>query len=249
MIIDCANGQMMPFRRRNFESAAMVRELLTRVGRSRMWGQSLPPSNSLRAAQVTARRDVLMICERGTGDDADTELQQRSPAARFVDAVEAATHVVGVLTKGAGSPGSASLAQIEAAVAARKRLFFVFQPRDALSSPEGWSFEDNDADASVKAMLISNEAMNYRAKDASAHEHTAMVLELLRRMQPAAGGGLDETHEAGTPWSMWASSVPAATAAPAGPSSGGRSFARHQIVPVTCPQEWQQVPAGPVSRA
>ena len=62
-------------------------------------------------------------------------------------------------------------------------MFFVYQERTT-ACPGGWSFEDNEAADELQNLLRNNEAMEYRAQADSAGEHRAMVLEMLRRMQP-----------------------------------------------------------------
>ena len=190
--------KMIAFRRRDFEANAMVREVLSRAGESSVWGR-LPPSTARHDAQVSARRTVFVVCEPATGSGACSELlkslSRESPAIRIStiansgqqmdQLLEAASHVLILLTKGAGAPNSVSLRQLQAAAHSSKPLLFAYLDRTE-TCPSGWSFQDNNAAEEVKALLGSNEAMVYRAAD-SAYEHTSMVLEMLRRMKVDGG--------------------------------------------------------------
>ena len=256
---DMVEGQhaaeaIIPFRRRDFAANAMVREALSRAGQTRLWGQSLPPSAALTNAQTEASRNVFTICEQSTGAEVSAELRaslrRTSPVLRFVNTLEGATHVLIVLTRGAGSVGSATLVGLEAAVQLKKKLVFVYQTRTD-ACPGGWSFEDNDADAKLDDLLKNNEAMVYRAPAASTAEHRAMVLEMLRRMQPLVPTAAGERNVA--PMSLWGTGPPA-TQEPHKPKVAfGHtigSIKRHKVVPSdsTRPQEEKTPTGGPPSK-
>ena len=143
-------GKLIPFRRRGFESDAMLREILRRAGTGDMtttttapvrpcvWGLHLPPSAALTNANVDGRRVVFMVWDEATGGELKRELEStllhfsHEPALRVTgrpgevldDDVRAemgqATHVLVLLTKGVADEGSASLSQIRWAIEARE---------------------------------------------------------------------------------------------------------------------------------
>ena len=233
--------RMIAFRRRDFEANAMVHEVLSRAGESRLWGQSLPPSSARRDARVSALRVVFVVYEPASGSAIGSELQRslsrESPAIRISTTANAdqpmdqllagSSHVLVVLTRGAGAPGSVSLRQLQTAVRSQKPLLFTYQERTE-ACPSGWSFQDNDAADEVKVLLGSHEAMVYRAHADAAYEHTGMVLEMLRRMQPAAmarSARLANHAAHGEQSNMWETAAPAATVPRRLPAPGRRKVA------------------------
>ena len=69
---------MIAFRRRGFESDAMIAEVLRRAARSPgvVWGRHLPPSEALHAAKLEATRTVYVISEGKMGETVTSELVQ-----------------------------------------------------------------------------------------------------------------------------------------------------------------------------
>lgn len=273
-----ATNQMIPFRRRDFEATAMLREALSRAGAAGcIWGQSLLPSTSLRDAQVEAYRNVFVICEDRTGGAVSAELQtslrRMSPilsvrhslssagaplsSVGLQQELEESTHVVIVLTQGAGSPGSASLRQLQDTVRWRRPLLFVYQEQTD-DVPNGWSFERNDAHTDLRALLNNNEAVKYRARGDRAYEHDAMVLELLKRMHPSGRrrwdsairasqsgrhlaetvGDVQEVQPMRTMWGGVAAPKPRQPPPACGHSIG--SVKRNQVVPVSAVLEVEE---------
>ena len=142
----CAQGKLIPFRRRGFENDAMVREILRRAGtdstngigsvRPCVWGQHIPPSLALKEANAGGTRRVYVVWSEATGGALMRQLKQSlehfsTGAIRFggrpgemlgkkhTRAMAKATHVLVLLTKGVVDDGSASLSQIRHAIESR----------------------------------------------------------------------------------------------------------------------------------
>ena len=202
----CREGKMLPFRRREFEAAALTREVVRRASSdaSVSWGSVLPESRALGTAQVDAEYSVQLVYSnlpRATAiaKDLRASLEERTTALRWWEfklGGEAPTHVLLLLTRGVLEEGSASLAAITKAVELRIPLVPVYleeERRDGRilesEKSEAWDFSflhGGDADASdVIATIAAIEALKYRAKEGGSldYEHHALVLELLRRMR------------------------------------------------------------------
>jgi len=179
-------GTMLPFRRREFEVKALVRQILATAGAT--WGAQLPPSDVVDQAQLDATRRVRFLI----GADAQTtsesiaslgeSLKSLSPCLEIVSTVEEASHVVAILTGGILEE-EAYLAELSRAVEMEYDVLYMY------SSQDGWDFTDFYArpDSAVKAAIAAKEAQVFRARGLGAnggYEWVAMLLELLRRMRP-----------------------------------------------------------------
>ena len=94
-------GTMLPFRRREFEVNAVLKELLRRSGAP--WGLHLPSSDALLAGLAQHRR-VRILAEAAVQDslvaDLRWGLQALSPSMEDAPDVGSASHIIVLLTKG-----------------------------------------------------------------------------------------------------------------------------------------------------
>ena len=186
------------FRRRDYETDAMLRELCTRRG-LRLPAPHRPqlgqePSGTVlrRVGTARARIAVLVICsDSGSGDEmraalAPATLHALSTAAiTEATALDDADKVLVLLSAGVLAGGSASLQTLQRCLADDKkntqdRVVLVFMPENNLFESE----EKRSAPKHVKDALGSHEAIPFRPPNEngrSHHEYRAMVGELLLR--------------------------------------------------------------------
>ena len=185
----------IPYRRRDFEAAAMVRELLHRTSaapHALPWGKHLPPSLALGRARLGEPRSIAVVRNGSNAAAAEMAAALERTATAGGSAVmvapgpETADHVVVVLSSGVLAEGSESLATIQRIVAARPGTQYSF----VYSLEAGWEFGGDEfraAPPAVQDAINSHEAMVFRpASGATLYEHTAMVLEMLRSVRRVA---------------------------------------------------------------
>ena len=122
-----AEGTMLPFRRRDFEVNALVREIVRRAN-SQVWGLQMPRDAAVANAQ--AARTVHFI---GADDARALAIQEElkgtlialSPPLAWV-AGDAASHVLVLLTRSSLAAGSASATALERAVGAHRAAAIVY---------------------------------------------------------------------------------------------------------------------------
>ena len=176
------------YRRRDFEQAAMMRELCRRQGVAlpepplQLWAADRPPIRVGVLHSVATAQGILT--------DLNAELEAlQAPVLLMQDPcpniVAEADCVLLLLTAGVLKPPI--LQQLEAVITAdraahRDRIVAVF------SEEMGWHFgcdEHNSAPAQVKACIDDHEAIAFRPKDsegANCHEFPAMVRQLLVKL-------------------------------------------------------------------
>ena len=205
-------SEWLPFRRRDFEVDALARELIARAGAHGLsWGRSLPPSESERiAAALPDALRVHFVCGTGDGEAMRLEIQEQlervndritctgsaeEVAATCEQAVDAATHVVVILTDTSlpdGAPWleSGSLAEQQLVHALRSAESGGKQSREIITiydKPKGldstvFGLEGVASDA-IKNSLWGHEALVFRSKStAPAYERKSMINEIVRRM-------------------------------------------------------------------
>ena len=192
-IVDLINAHHLariPYRRRDFEADAMVREILRRIGNFAAaedetlphiikWGTVLPPSRAEMNAQLAAPRAVKVIADRNAHmvvDELTATLAALSQALAFADAVDTATHVLVLLT---ADSLVACYDELLLAVELARPTVFVYD--------ETWDFGAfyDSPETKVKATIASHEALVWRPSGKRRYEHRAMALELFRRMHPS----------------------------------------------------------------
>ena len=209
-----SSSTMMPFRRREFEANALVREIIRRASDSCSvaWGQHLPPSRAIAEAQCEATRHVFAV--NANNDRADEIMHDlhvtlsriaSETRFRFDDVDDTTTHVLVLLSSGLLDQGSASHASLERVETMKRRssqliVVYVYVDGDA---SDAWDFAalNLKAPTNVTKSIASNEALKYRSSRGGSastvgsalvpidYEHTALALELLKRMRVAKQGG------------------------------------------------------------
>ena len=205
-------SEWLPFRRRDFEVDALARELIARAGAyGLIWGRSLPPSEGERiAASLPDELQVHFVCAAGHGDAMRLEIQEQlervndritctgsagEVAATCEEAVDAATHVVVVVTDttlpdGAPWMRSGSLAEQQLVHALRpvadggkhsREIITIYDKPKGLDSTV-FSLDGVASDA-IKSALWGHEALVFRSKLAAPeYERKSMINEIVRRM-------------------------------------------------------------------
>ena len=213
-----AAGSMIPYRRREFEAHAMVREFVRRASTpslwgavmprrhesllpitSSLWGTVMPRARAEHDANLEADRKLRIIADTATTtvDALVTELSEvllsLSPTLTLESNIEGASHVLVVLSGCLLEQGSTVEAEFRQAV--HRKFPFVF----LYSSDCGWDFQRfySTPDSEAKVQIANHEALVFRPAR-QPHEQRAMALELLRRMRPAnpdlpVGGDPDVT--------------------------------------------------------
>lgn len=202
-------GKMLPYRRRNFESTAMVQELLRRCHIVEDLAEPHPTTSTAATAAAAAAavpvgvpegdtRHVLLVYGEAFGASvgasmctalvAQGQLVRTSTpdVAAAAAEVEGAKALVVVLTRGALSE-AAPLARVTEALSRGSRIVLVQQAHSAVHSPNGWEFygaEHTSAPPEVQEMLKSIEAVSFRAADGlMGYEADAMVDEVVARIE------------------------------------------------------------------
>ena len=97
---------MLPFRRRDFEVNALVRELVRRAGHSGgvEWGRSLPTQPAEMRAQLSLPRSIWITASIPPAGELKAQLSQSicdlSPSVRIASSLEQSSHVLFLLTEG-----------------------------------------------------------------------------------------------------------------------------------------------------
>lgn len=105
--------RMMPFRRRDFEATALVRELLLRAGHSPgiQWGRHLPAPKAELSAELSVPRRIWITASIPPAAELQFQLSRSlcalSPNIRIALSLKEATHVLFLLTDGIVSDKSA----------------------------------------------------------------------------------------------------------------------------------------------
>lgn len=181
---------MMPFRRRDFEANALVRELLRRAGHCPdvAWGRYLPASQAERDASLSLPRKIWISASIPPAEQLVTQLGRSltalSPRVHIAPSLEAASHVLFLLTEGVMSQSQHH--QPSATEQELLRVFALQRPTVfAYSTVHGWDFDQfyKCHESEAKTTIASHEALAIRPLDRLAYEHHAMLLELLRRMR------------------------------------------------------------------
>eukprot|EP00808_Paulinella_micropora_P011974 g61379.t1 len=188
------SGNFIPFRRRNFEVNAMVREIFAQAGQnSCAWGARLPPQAlpqpSDFKAQSTWPRVFVIRGEQGRAMASELcgALQDLYPGLVLHTSDEpdvpaelkSAERVVVLLTTGVLAERSSSMTHLRYAVQNAKPLFALY------SEEAGWEFggrESRNAAQWVMSVVGELEAMVFRPKAQREYESLAMCDELVRRM-------------------------------------------------------------------
>eukprot|EP00808_Paulinella_micropora_P013821 g41137.t1 len=183
------SGNFIPFRRRNFEVSAMVREIFAQAGQNGCaWGERLPPE-ALPQPPSTWPRVFVIRGERGRAMASELcgALKHRyqglalhtSDEPEVPAELKSAERVVVLLTGGVLAERSSSMTHLRYAVQNAKPLFALY------SEEAGWEFggrESRNAPQWVMSVVGELEAMVFRPKAQRAYESLAMCDELVRRM-------------------------------------------------------------------
>eukprot|EP00808_Paulinella_micropora_P006456 g79812.t1 len=183
---------MIPYRRREFEVKAMVREIFRQAGAAGcLWGARLPPRAPvqpplLRVFLIYGARGAALAAELQQGLEAaypSLQLQQsgRTDAA-LPAALQQAERVVVLLTGGLLEEKSA-LRHLRFAVLSGKPLYALYSQEDV------WEFGGKEFRRAVQwcgqEVVESLEAMVFRRKRPREYEFVAMCDELVARMMGA----------------------------------------------------------------
>eukprot|EP01052_Picozoa_sp_SAG31_P010691 SAG31_NODE_593_length_13721_cov_5.192175_2_plen_209_part_00 len=176
-------GAMLPFRRREFEVNALLRELLRRSGAP--WGNHLPTNGAVLCG-LSKQRRVRILGGRALQDslvaDLNWGLQLLSPSVECVLNLASATHIVCLLSHDTLSEATGCIAELNHAIRQGRQILYVY------SVAHGWDFGAFYAgpDNVVKADIARREAQVYRPRDPTkrcgGYEFEAMTMELLRKM-------------------------------------------------------------------
>eukprot|EP00808_Paulinella_micropora_P012269 g57646.t1 len=188
------SGSFLPYRRRNFEVAALVREMFAQAAKQGcVWGERLPPEalpqSSDSKAQSTWPRVFVIRGEQGRAmaSELGGALQDRyqglalhmSDEPAVPAELKSAERVVVLLTGGVLAEGSSSMTHLRYAVQHAKPLFALY------SEEAGWQFGGRDSRNAPQWMMSvvgELEAMVFRPKAERAYESLAMCDELVRRL-------------------------------------------------------------------
>ena len=185
--VDAALPNAIVYRRRDYETDAMLRELCVRAGVPQ---PPIPP-----IAALTRAIEVFAVCHRGGRSDAMADcvldvLNDTFDVTEDETRLPHATAVVVLLCEGSLAPGSTSLFNLVAALQqdraeglTKDRLVFVCPPPS-----DGWTFGDGNPDirnapVEVKNALSDHEAITFRPPThdggSARHEFPAMLRRLL----------------------------------------------------------------------
>ena len=194
---------MLPFRRRDFEVAALAREVVRRSKalHGTAWGGALPASPAHRAARCGAKRRVCILFDRSddrayrTSVEFVRSVDLVASATEWVEVdaafekIEGASHFVVLLTDGALVEGSECVRQLARVSASGARCVYLYFP----SGDSFFNFSDFNArsaegssDFAIAARAIAgSEALKWRPPSPATkrYEHDALILEVLKRLR------------------------------------------------------------------
>ena len=198
---DPLGGAMLPFRRRDFEVDALVREIVRCASAepSITWGATLPAPAALALAGTAVGRRLVFVgaeseCARAVEAELVQSIARIAPATTWRPRGEvglSATHVVALLSRGVLNRGSPSLEALEDAAESGIDVVLMYvEPKEG--EPEGWDFGAfyKLPESKVNAMIAGHEALKWRAPGGVlAYEHDALILQLLKRMRRFQNSG------------------------------------------------------------
>ena len=194
-------GAMLPFRRRDFEVDALVREIVRCASAepSIAWGATLPAPAALASAGTALGRRLVFVgaeSERARAVEAQLveSIARVAPATTWCprgEGSQSATHMIALLSSSILDREAPALAALEDAVTSGIGVVFLYvEPVDG--DAEAWDFGAfyKLPESSVTTLIAGHEALKWRAPGgALAYEHDALILELLKRMRRFQNSG------------------------------------------------------------
>lgn len=204
-------SEMIPFRRREFEVDALLREVVRRASMdsSIRWGAQLPLDQHSLELRDSLPCAVMIICdhENKTGCRIQSELgkalRRVSPQLELVQTCDKAAHIVIVLTAGIMRPKG--MASADVAEAIRCKPFNAITTVYLETGPSKWDW-NLDGISGFEASLVkkiqdsirSHEAYKYRPPaPGRLYEHLALAKDIAHRM-PARQANMCASSKAAT---------------------------------------------------
>jgi hypothetical protein len=193
-----ADGSMLPYRRRDFEVNALIREIVHRasVHPGVTWGSRLPPAPARTSLDDNAARRIYIFAKESDYtttviNECKDSITQFAFKTVWADDIGSANHVLMILSKGCVDEGTPSTALLLEAADASKTITFLYVTKES-SKEDGWDFDAHvDKSKSATKIVNAHEALKYRAAtpEENRYEHDAMILEILRRQRVSGTGG------------------------------------------------------------
>ena len=189
-----ADGSFLPFRRRDFEVNALIREIVSRASRKTgiAWGAQMPPPAALLSLDSVMQRDIFIFARESeytaqVVQECKASIDKFAPNTRWVDDLSSAEHVVMLLSRGSVDAGTRSAQLLEQATDLGKTVTFLYVTS---IKDEEWDFNEfydlhGRLQSKATDTVCAHEALKYRdmATEEMCYEHDAMILEILKRMR------------------------------------------------------------------